>query len=245
MKGEPRVIVALDYAGAAAALALADRLHPSQCRLKIGKELFTAAGPALVETLATRGFPVFLDLKYHDIPTTVANACRAAATLGVWMLNVHALGGSAMMNAAREAVSFLTPRPKLVAVTLLTSMGDAELDEVGVAGGAPGAVVRLARLAQASGLDGVVASAQEAALLRRECGAGFSIVTPGIRPADAVRDDQQRVATPRAAIASGANYLVIGRPITRAPDPLAALQAINREVEEALKDEGGRMKAEG
>jgi orotidine-5'-phosphate decarboxylase len=238
MKGEPRVIVALDYGGAVAALALADRLHPSQCGVKIGKELFTAAGPALVETLAKRGFPVFLDLKYHDIPNTVANACRAAAALGVWMLNVHALGGSAMMKAAREAVASCVPRPQLIAVTLLTSMGAAELDEVGIAGAAPDAVLRLARLARACGLDGVVASAQEAALLRRECGAGFGIVTPGIRPAASLRDDQQRVATPRAAIASGANYLVIGRPITRAPDPLAALAAINREVEEALKDEG-------
>jgi orotidine-5'-phosphate decarboxylase len=245
MMGEPRVIVALDYAGAAAALAFADRLQPGQCGLKIGKELFTAAGPALVETLVARGFPVFLDLKYHDIPTTVASACRAAAALGVWMLNVHALGGSAMMRAARDAVASFAPRPKLVAVTLLTSMGGAELDEIGIGGGAPDAVLRLARLGQACGLDGVVASAQEAAALRRECGAGFSLVTPGIRPADSARDDQQRVATPRAAIASGANYLVIGRPITRAADPLAALAAINREVEEALKDQGGRRKAEG
>ena len=245
MKGEPRVIVALDYPGAAAALALADRLHPSQCALKIGKELFTAAGPALVETLAKRGFPVFLDLKYHDIPTTVANACRAAAALGVWMLNVHALGGSAMMKAAREAVASSIPRPRLIAVTLLTSMGEAELGETGIAGGARDVVVRLARLAQACGLDGVVASAQEAALLRRECGAGFGIVTPGIRPEDSARDDQQRIATPRTAIAGGADYLVIGRPITQAADPLAALAAINREVEQAVKEQGGRMKAEG
>ena len=245
MKSEPRIIVALDYPGAAAALALVDRLDPSQCALKIGKELFTAAGPALVETLARRAFPVFLDLKYHDIPTTVANACRAASALGVWMLNVHALGGSAMMKAAREAVASCTPRPQVIAVTLLTSMGKAELDEIGVAGGAPDTVLRLARLARACGLDGVVASAQESALLRRECGAGFGIVTPGIRPEDSVQDDQQRIATPRAAIAGGADYLVIGRPITRAADPVAALAAINREVEQAVKEQGGRMKAEG
>ena len=233
MTGDPRVIVALDYADAAGALALADRLHPTQCGLKIGKELFTAAGPALVETLVTRGFRVFLDLKYHDIPNTVASACRAAAALGVWMLNVHAMGGAAMMRAARDAVASMASRPQLVAVTLLTSMGDADLDEVGIAGGALETVLRLARLARACGLDGVVTSAQEVALLRRECGAGFSLVTPGIRPVDSARDDQQRVATPRAAIANGADYLVIGRPITRAADPLAALQAINRELEGA------------
>ena len=234
MKGEPRIIVALDYAGAAAALALADRLQPAQCALKIGKELFTAAGPALVETLAARGFRVFLDLKYHDIPTTVASACRAAAALGVWMLNVHAFGGSAMMKAAREAVASCTPRPQVIAVTLLTSMGEAEVDEIGVAGGAPGTVLRLARLARACGLDGVVASAQEAALLRQECGAGFCLVTPGIRPGDSVQDDQQRIATPRAAIASGADYLVIGRPITQSPDPAATLESIRRSLQEGM-----------
>ena len=238
MTGDPRVIVALDYADAAAALALADRLHPSQCGLKIGKELFTAAGPPLVTTLAGRGFRIFLDLKYHDIPATVAGACRAAAALGVWMLNVHALGGGAMMRAAREAIASCAPRPRLVAVTLLTSMGGAELEEVGIAGGATEAVLRLARLAQGCGLDGVVASAQEAALLRRECGPGFSLVTPGIRPADAARNDQQRIATPQDAVASGADYLVIGRPITRAADPLVALEAINREIGQAVKEQG-------
>jgi orotidine-5'-phosphate decarboxylase len=243
MMGEPRVIVALDYARAAAALALTDRLHPSQCGLKVGKELFTAAGPPFIEKLAGRGFRIFLDLKYHDIPATVAGACRAAAALGVWMVNVHALGGSAMMREARDAVASCTPRPLLVAVTLLTSMGGAELDEVGITGGPAEAVLRLARLARACGLDGVVASAQEAALLRQACGAGFRLVTPGIRPADAARNDQQRIATPRAAVASGADYLVIGRPITQAADPLAALEAINREIAQAVKEQ--RMKAEG
>jgi orotidine-5'-phosphate decarboxylase len=238
MTGEPRVIVALDYPDAAGALALVDRLHSAQCRVKVGKELFTAAGPALVETLVARGFGVFLDLKYHDIPNTVASACRAAAALGVWMLNVHALGGAAMMKAAREALASHSTPPLLVAVTVLTSMADADLAQLGFAGRATDLVLRLARLARDSGLDGVVASAQEAAMLRRECGPGFRLVTPGIRPAESGRDDQQRVATPAAAIADGADYLVIGRPITRAPDPLAALQAINREIERARKSEG-------
>ena len=239
----PRVIVALDYAEAAGALALADRLQPLQCRVKIGKELFTAAGPALVETLVRRGFGVFLDLKYHDIPNTVASACRAAAALGVWMLNVHALGGGAMMRAARDAVASCATRPQLVAVTLLTSMGDDDLAQLGISGRAPDVVLRLAQLARDCGLDGVVASAQEAALLRRECGAGFRLVTPGIRPAQSTADDQQRIATPRAAIANGADYLVIGRPITRAPDPLAALHSINLEIEQALEGERPGAKA--
>jgi len=227
----PRVIVALDYADAAAALALAGRLDPAQCRVKIGKELFTAAGPALVEALVARGFGVFLDLKYHDIPNTVASACRAAAGLGVWMLNVHALGGAQMMQAAREAIAPHGTRPHLIAVTLLTSMGERDLLQLGIAGRTPEVVLRLAKLAAACGLDGAVASAQEAALLRQACGAGFCLVTPGIRPATVDGDDQQRIATPRAAIANGADYLVIGRPITRAPDPLAALQTIIREID--------------
>jgi orotidine-5'-phosphate decarboxylase len=234
MTSDPRVIVALDYADAGAALALAERLHPAQCRVKVGKELFTAAGPALVQALVARGFGVFLDLKYHDIPNTVASACRAAAALGVWMLNVHALGGTAMMRAAREAIPPGSGGPRLIAVTLLTSMGDGDLAQLGIAGPPPAAVVRLAHCARECGLDGVVASAQEAALLRRECGARFLLVTPGIRPADAAQDDQQRISTPRAAILSGADYLVIGRPITRAADPLSALNAINREIDQAL-----------
>lgn len=225
-----RVIVALDYPAADAALAFARGVRPQDCRLKIGKELFTAAGPALVETLVKQGFDIFLDLKYHDIPNTVAGACKAAAQLGVWMLNVHASGGRAMMEAAREAVGDGAGRPKLIAVTLLTSMGAREIEEVGLVGDAAAAVRRLARLAQASGLDGVVCSAQEAAMLRGECGQGFCLVTPGIRPAEAASDDQQRVMTPAAAVAAGADYLVIGRPVTQARDPAAALAAINREL---------------
>ena len=228
---EPRVIIALDFAGADAALAFAARVEPRSCRLKVGKELFTAAGPALVEKLIERGFDVFLDLKFHDIPNTVAGACKAAAHLGVWMLNVHALGGRAMLEAARDAVGAGAGRPRLIAVTLLTSMGPADLQDVGIAGDPASAVLRLARLAKASGLDGVVCSAQEAQLLRRECGSRFYLVTPGIRPAQSGRDDQQRVLTPAAAIAAGADYLVIGRPVTQAPDPAAALAAINHEIE--------------
>jgi len=226
----PRIIVALDYHDAKDALALASRLDPKLCRVKVGKELFTAAGPALIEKLRKPGFGVFLDLKYHDIPNTVAGACRAAAELGVWMINVHALGGRAMMAAAREAVAGGAARPRITAVTLLTSMGAADMAEVGLGGSPQEAVLKLARLAQACGLDGVVCSAQEAATLRRQCGKDFCLVTPGIRPAEAGQDDQNRVATPQQAIAVGADYLVIGRPITRAPDPLAALLSINNDI---------------
>lgn len=227
---DPRIIVALDYPDAEGALALAGRLEPGLCRLKVGKELYTAAGPDLVSKLVQSGFGVFLDLKYHDIPNTVASACAAAAGLGVWMINVHALGGRAMMSAAREAVAGTARPPKLIAVTVLTSMGAGDLAEAGIAGSPRDAVSRLARLAHSCGLDGVVCSPQEAAMLRRECGKDFLLVTPGIRPAEAGKDDQQRIATPRQAIADGADYLVIGRPITRAPDPLAALRAIDAEI---------------
>ena len=224
-----RVIVALDFASADAALAFAARLTPRSCRLKIGKELFTAAGPALVEKLQ-RSFDIFLDLKFHDIPNTVAGACRAAAQLGVWMINVHALGGRAMLEAARDAVAASREPPKLIAVTLLTSLAARDLADVGIAGEAAAVALKLAQLAQASGLDGVVCSAQEAALLRRECGNGFCLVTPGIRAAHNAQNDQQRVMTPAAAVAAGADYLVIGRPVTQAPDPVAALAAINQEI---------------
>ena len=225
-----RGIVALDFPAAAAALAFAASVGPADCRLKIGKELFTAAGPVLVETLSKQGFDIFLDLKFHDIPNTVAGACKAAAQLGVWMLNVHASGGRAMMEAARKALGDAPDRPRLIAVTLLTSMGAREIGEVGILGDAPEAVRRLARLTQASGLDGVVCSAQEAAMLRAECGKDFCLVTPGIRPASASKDDQQRVMTPAAAVAAGADYLVIGRPVTQASDPVATLAAINSEI---------------
>jgi orotidine-5'-phosphate decarboxylase len=227
---DPKIIIALDYPEAGPALALADRLQPSLCRLKVGKELFTAAGPALLEQLMNRGFEVFLDLKFHDIPNTVAQACKAAAGLGVWMVNVHALGGRKMLDAAREALANTGRRPKLIAVTLLTSMSQGDLDELGIVATPAEMVLRLARLARDCGLDGVVCSAQEAALLRKQCGNDFCLVTPGIRPAQASLDDQSRVMTPLAALRAGASYLVIGRPLTQAEDPLRALLDINKEI---------------
>jgi orotidine-5'-phosphate decarboxylase len=230
----PRVIVALDYPQAGPALELAARLDASACRLKVGKELFTAAGPDLVRALVGKGFGVFLDLKFHDIPNTVAAACRAASELGVWMLNVHASGGRKMMEAAREAVDKSASRPLLIGVTVLTSMDETGLRETGVASSPHDQVLHLAGLAQQSGLDGVVCSAQEAADLRARFGAGFALVTPGIRPAGADAGDQSRIMTPANAVRAGSDYLVIGRPITQAPDPLAALQQINQEIEKVL-----------
>lgn len=227
---DPKIIIALDYPEAGPALALADKLQPSLCRLKVGKELFTATGPALLEQLMNRGFEIFLDLKFHDIPNTTAQACRAAAGLGVWMVNVHALGGRKMLDAAREAIANHVRRPKLIAVTLLTSMAQADLDELGIAATPAEMVLRLARLASDSGIGGVVCSAQEAAMLRKLHGDDFCLVTPGIRPAHASLDDQSRVMTPLAAMHAGASYLVIGRPITQAEDPLRALLDINKEI---------------
>lgn len=225
-----KIIVALDFADSASALALVARLDPALCRLKVGKELFTAAGPDLVRALVARGFEVFLDLKFHDIPNTVAAACRAAAGLGVWMMNVHASGGRRMLTAAHEALADLPSRPLLIAVTVLTSMSAEDLSEVGVAGAPADQVRRLARLTAQCGLDGVVCSAQEAAMLRAELGEGFRLVTPGIRPAGADAGDQRRVMTPAEALRAGATDLVIGRPITAAPDPLAALKQIQSEI---------------
>lgn len=229
---DPKIIVALDYSEAQSALDLVSRLQPSLCRLKIGKELFTAAGPSVVEQCMRRGFEVFLDLKFHDIPNTTAQACKAAASLGVWMVNVHALGGRKMMEAAREAVAASVRPPKLIAVTVLTSMAQEDLAGIGITATPAEMVLRLATLARDSGLDGVVCSAQEAALLRQHCGSNFSLVTPGIRPEDAAADDQSRIMTPTAALKNGASYLVIGRPITKAADPLLALQNISREIGE-------------
>lgn len=231
---DPRIIIALDYSSAASALDLAWRLQPGLCRLKVGKELFTSSGPALLEQLMRRGFEVFLDLKFHDIPNTTAQACKAAASLGVWMVNVHALGGRKMMDAAREAIDRGTHRPRLIAVTMLTSMAEQDLADIGINATPAEMVLRLARLACLSGLDGVVCSAQEAALLRRNFGDEFCLVTPGIRPLQASLDDQSRVMTPRAALEAGSSYLVIGRPITQAADPLQALLDINKEIEVSL-----------
>jgi orotidine-5'-phosphate decarboxylase len=229
---DPKIIVALDYPSGGEALALAKRLDPSLCRVKVGKELFTAAGPDLVRGLADAGFGVFLDLKFHDIPNTVAGAVKTAASLGVWMVNVHASGGSKMMAAAREALEGFAQRPKLIAVTVLTSMGREDLAEIGLDIEPRQQVLRLARLTKNAGLDGVVCSAQEAAMLKGELGKGFLLVTPGIRPADASSDDQSRIMTPAAAMAAGSDYLVIGRPITKAADPLQALRNIHLELGE-------------
>lgn len=230
-QSEARVIVALDFPEAGQARQFVERLTPGSCRLKIGKELFARAGPALVDELQARGFDIFLDLKFHDIPNTVARACEAAADLGVWMLNVHTLGGRRMMVAAREALERRPgPRPLLIGVTILTSMGQADLAEVGLAGSPADNVARLAGLAQAAGLDGVVCSPQESRLLSDQLGSGFVLVTPGVRPAGSASDDQQRIMTPAEALAAGSHYLVIGRPITQAEDPVAVLEAINREL---------------
>ncbi len=226
----PRVIVALDYATAAEALAFTQRLDAKRCRVKVGKELFTVAGPALVEQLVARGFDVFLDLKYHDIPNTVAAAGKAAAGRGGWMINVHAGGGRTMMQAAREALVGEASRPLLIAVTVLTSMGAEDLRETGQNEEPAVLVERLARLTASSGLDGVVCSAQEAQRLRQACGPDFCLVTPGIRLADSAQDDQKRVVTPQMAVINGADYLVVGRPITKAADPLAVLDRINADI---------------
>lgn len=229
---DPKVIVALDFADPAPALALVDRLDPRECSLKVGKELFVAGGPEPVRRMIDRGFRVFLDLKFHDIPNTVAGACAAATRLGVWMLNVHAAGGRAMLRAAREAVTrtaetMQAPPPLLLAVTVLTSLTARDLEEVGLGASPEAAALRLARLALDCGLDGVVCSAAEAPTLRRALGAQAKLVTPGIRPEGAAADDQARIATPAAAIANGVDYLVIGRAITHAADPRAALERIN------------------
>lgn len=224
----PRIIVALDFPDPQRALDLAVKLDPASCRLKVGKELFTAAGPQLVEKLMRKGFDVFLDLKFHDIPGTVANACKSAARLGVWMMNVHALGGRRMLMAAREAVPPGSSR--VIAVTLLTSMGSDDLSEIGLSGEPQDVVRRLALLAGDCGLDGVVCSPLEVPELRAMMGAQFCLVTPGIRPAEAAVDEQKRISTPHQAIANGADYLVIGRPVTQADDPVAMLERLNEEI---------------
>ncbi|MDH5325780.1 MAG: orotidine-5'-phosphate decarboxylase [Gammaproteobacteria bacterium] len=229
----PRIIVALDYADAATALKTVSSLDPSLCRLKVGKELFTTAGPQFVEQIQKQGFAVFLDLKFHDIPNTVAKACQAAAQLGVWMVNVHAVGGRKMMQGAAEAIAGSSQKPLLIAVTVLTSMDEQDLQEIGFSGSPQERVSVLAQLAQESGLDGVVCSPWEVQSLREQRGARFTLVTPGVRPAGAAHDDQKRIMTPADAIQAGSDYLVIGRPITQAADPLQALQAIHQEIQTA------------
>jgi len=229
---DPKVIVALDFANPMHALALADRLDPAHCALKVGKEMFVVAGPEPVRWMVERGFRVFLDLKFHDIPNTVAQACAAATRLGVWMVNVHASGGGAMMRAARAAVDDTARAagrapPLLIAVTVLTSLTDADLAAGGIHDTAALHALKLARATAAAGLDGVVCSAVEAPALRAALGPSFRLVTPGIRPAGSAKDDQARIITPEAAVANGADYLVIGRPITQSGDPVGALASIN------------------
>ena len=231
MEPRERLIVALDVPDAPAARALVERLAGRVGLFKVGSQLFTAAGPDLVREIVARGERVFLDLKYHDIPNTVAGAVAAASRLGVALVDVHGLGGGAMMEAAAGARA--DDRTRLLAITVLTSHDEGTLAAIGLAGPIAEAVPRLARLAAASGMDGVVASPQEVALIRAACGPGFLIVTPGIRPAGAARGDQARLATPAAALAAGADYLVVGRPITEAPDPAAAADAIVDEMERA------------
>lgn len=225
-----RIVVALDFPNVAQARALLAQLNPAQCRVKIGKELFTRSGPSFVEEVIGQGFDVFLDLKYHDIPNTVAKAVSAAAQLGVWMVNVHASGGRAMMAAAREAVQASTHQPLLIAVTVLTSMAQADLLEIGVECTPEEQVLRLARLAQVSGMDGVVCSAAETPSLTAQLGKDFVLVTPGIRPAGDAANDQKRIVTPEDAIEAGSHYLVIGRPITQAVNPGEKLSAIFQQL---------------
>lgn len=230
MSNDSPIIVALDFPSATQALELVERLEPQRCRLKVGKELFTRGGPALVEKLVGKGYDVFLDLKFHDIPNTVAAACSAAAELGVWMVNVHAQGGRRMMEAANEALQKSSHQPLLIAVTILTSMGEEDIHEVGLAGTPADNVKRLAVLAQSAGLNGVVCSPKEVAMLRETISSDFQLVTPGIRPNWAAKGDQTRITTPADAMALGSNYLVIGRPITGAAEPLEALSKIESEL---------------
>ncbi|MCS0350266.1 MULTISPECIES: orotidine-5'-phosphate decarboxylase [Vibrio] len=225
---DQRVIVALDYEQQAEALAFVDKIDPNSCRLKVGKEMFTLFGPDFVRELHKRGFSVFLDLKFHDIPNTCSKAVRAAAELGVWMVNVHASGGERMMSASRQILEpYGNDRPLLIAVTVLTSMEQSDLRGIGVDVAPKEHVMRLASLTQNAGLDGVVCSAQEAHMLKSHLGQEFKLVTPGIRPIGSEVGDQRRIMTPSEAIKAGSDYLVIGRPITQATRPDEVLKAIN------------------
>lgn len=227
----PRVIVALDFECKTKALALVKTLSPTECKLKVGKEMFTRFGPDFVKQLVSLKYDVFLDLKFHDIPNTVAKACKAAAELGVWMVNVHASGGTEMMKAAKNAIATSThPTTLLTAVTVLTSMDQEQLSQIIPQVAPEQQVLKLAKLAHHSGVDGVVCSAKEAQLLRQRLPADFMLVTPGIRPYGTERGDQKRVVTPTDAMASGVDYLVMGRPITQSQHPLATLKAINESI---------------
>ncbi|TGB94799.1 orotidine-5'-phosphate decarboxylase [Escherichia sp. E2748] len=226
------VVVALDYNNRDAALAFVDKIDPRDCRLKVGKEMFTLFGPQFVRELQERGFDIFLDLKFHDIPNTAAHAVAAAADLGVWMVNVHASGGARMMTAAREAlVPFGKDAPLLIAVTVLTSMESSDLADLGVTLSPADYAERLAALTQKCGLDGVVCSAQEAVRFKQAFGQDFKLVTPGIRPQGSDAGDQRRIMTPEQALAAGVDYMVIGRPVTQSADPAQTLKAINASLQ--------------
>lgn len=228
---DPKVVVALDFNKQADALSFIDKIQPTDCRLKVGKEMFTHFGPEFVKTLSNRGFDVFLDLKFHDIPNTVAKAVSAAADLGVWMVNVHASGGQKMMEQAKLALeAYGKDSPLLIAVTVLTSMSREDLQGIGIDMDPQEHVLRLANLTKQSGLDGVVCSAMEAEMLKQNLGKDFKLVTPGIRPAGSSVDDQKRIMTPKQAVDVGVDYLVIGRPITKADDPHAVLTQINQSI---------------
>ncbi|WP_075185487.1 orotidine-5'-phosphate decarboxylase [Teredinibacter haidensis] len=227
----PRLLVALDYQNTEQCLNLVQQLNPADCRLKIGKELFTAVGPSIVESVQKLGFDVFLDLKFHDIPNTVAGAVSSAAGLGVWMTNVHALGGERMMVAAREALAAFQQKPLLIAVTVLTSMDASDLAGIGIQEQPEQVVTRLASLAKQSGMDGIVCSAVEAAQMKSIQGAEFLTITPGIRPASAAQGDQRRVVTPEQAMQNGSDYIVVGRPITQAENPAEACAAIAASIQ--------------
>ena len=221
------IIVAVDFSDTKSAWNFIDKVEPKDCRLKIGKELFTHAGPDFIKQIQQKGFDIFLDLKFHDIPNTVAKAVSAAAELGVWMTNVHASGGVRMMEAAKDALyQYGKDAPLLIAVTVLTSMESSDLKEIGIEVSPLEQATRLALLAKNCGLDGVVCSAKEVQSFRTRLGSDFKLVTPGIRPAGSTPDDQRRIMTPQRAQAAGADYLVIGRPITQADDPSKALQTI-------------------
>ncbi|EAS64202.1 orotidine-5'-phosphate decarboxylase [Photobacterium angustum] len=228
---DPKVIVALDYDNQNEALAFVDRIEPGSCRLKVGKEMFTFFGPDFVRQLHDRGHSVFLDLKFHDIPNTCSKAVKAAADLGVWMVNVHASGGERMMTASREILEpYGKDRPLLIGVTVLTSMEASDLAGIGINCEPHQQVLNLASLAKNSGLDGVVCSAHEAHTLKQSLGQGFKLVTPGIRPAGSDAGDQRRIMAPVEAISAGSDYLVIGRPITQAEDPSSVLAQINKSL---------------
>ncbi|MBL4761949.1 MAG: orotidine-5'-phosphate decarboxylase [Gammaproteobacteria bacterium] len=227
---DAKIIVALDYSDVSSVKKILSKLSPELCKLKVGKELFTAAGPAIVEMLVEQGYSVFLDLKYHDIPNTVAKSCAVAKELGVWMLNVHALGGQRMMQAAREALGDASDRPSLIAVTILTSMDNADVAGIGLSGSAAKNAVNLAKLAIDSNLDGVVCSAQESSEMRQVLGDRVLLVTPGIRLTQETTDDQRRIMTPVDAMNAGSSYLVMGRPITGSDDPAKVLLDLNQQL---------------